>query len=49
MEKLFAVAVLAAGAYALDDHCCHLWTGPDYTGDSVELCLPVNPWGEQLQ
>ena len=46
MFKLFAVAVLAAGAYAIDDHCCHLYSGPDYTGLEFEICLPNNWFGE---
>ena len=47
MFKLFAAAVLAAGIYAqIEPHCCHLFSGPDYTGDEYQICLPNNWLGE---
>lgn len=46
MFKLFAVAVLAASAYAVEDHCCRLYSGPDYTGIEFEICLPRNYMNE---
>jgi hypothetical protein len=45
MLKIFAAALLAASALAVDPFCCELYPGANYTGTMIEVCPNTNIHG----